>query len=62
MAVAHSGQGITLRKISEEEIAFVAFHDAAWGNVPISTPQNLTMSSGTEAAIGIPTRKFGPHR
>lgn len=39
MALAHSGRGVTLRKIPEEKIAFVAFHDAAWGNVPIDSPE-----------------------
>lgn len=33
MAKAHAGQGICLRAIPEDEIAFITFHDAAWGNV-----------------------------
>ena len=33
LAKAHADQGICLRAIPEDQVAFVAFHDAAWGNV-----------------------------
>ena len=39
LALMHSGKGITLRKMAEEDVAFVAFHDAAWGNVLRDFPE-----------------------
>ena len=37
-AIAHREEGIVLRKIPEEQLAVVAFHDAAWGNVDADDP------------------------
>lgn len=33
MCSKHQGQGVTLRKIAEDDLCILAYHDAAWGNV-----------------------------
>lgn len=33
MSEKHKDKGITLKKIPEDETRFIAYHDAAWGNV-----------------------------
>ncbi len=37
-AIAYKNNGVKIKKIPEGEITFVAFHDAAWGNVNSEDP------------------------
>ena len=38
IAFDHKDHGVTLKKIPEKQIAFIAFHDAAWANVSAEDP------------------------
>ena len=52
MAKAHAGQGICLRAIPEDEVAFITFHDAAWGNVDpdVQEPEDPSWYGGHQLA------------
>ena len=53
LATKHGGEGVHLRKIDEDKLIFLAYHDAAWGNADLEDSFDPTWTGTHQVASQI---------